>query len=160
MNKTMQAIGFNQHLPIDEEDSLFEFTLPVPLVKPHDLLVKVSAVSVNPVDVGVRKNGHGRLKKAKVIGWDAIGVVEEVGPQVTLFKRGDKVFYAGSFKRPGSNSEYQLVDERIVGHAPQKLTTAQSAAIPLTSLTAWEALFEQLERSILITTRKIKTKHS
>lgn len=145
MNKTMQAIGFNQHLPIDEKDSLFEFTLPVPLVKPHDLLVKVSAVSVNPVDVGVRKNGHGRLKKAKVIGWDAIGVVEEVGPQVTLFKRGDKVFYAGSFKRPGSNSEYQLVDERIVGHAPQKLTTAQSAAIPLTSLTAWEALFEQLE---------------
>lgn len=141
----MKAIGFNKHLPITEQDSLFEFEKPIPIAKQHDLLVKIMATSVNPVDVGVRKNGHGQLQKPKVIGWDAFGIVEDVGSEVTLFNKGDQVFYAGSFKRPGSNSEYQIVDERIVGHAPQQLAPAQIAAMPLTSLTAWEALFEQLE---------------
>ena len=141
----MKAIGFNEHLPIVNQDSLFEFEKPIPVAKQHDLLVKIMATSVNPVDVGIRKNGHGKLQKPKVIGWDAFGIVEDVGPEVTLFNKGDQVFYAGSFKRPGSNSEYQIVDERIVGHAPQQLAPAQIAAMPLTSLTAWEALFEQLE---------------
>lgn len=144
----MKAIGFTQHLNIENPESLFEFEEPIPSPKAHDLLVKVNAVSVNPVDVGVRKGGHGTLSTPKIIGWDACGIVKKVGTQVTLFHPGERVYYAGSFKRPGSNSEYQLVDERIVGHAPKLLTDEQSAAMPLTSLTAYEALFEQLELSL------------
>ena len=145
MKKMMRAIGFKKHLSIDEKESLVEFETVKPSAKGHDLLVKVEAVSVNPVDVGVRKGGNSTLKKPKIIGWDAVGTVESVGEKVSLFKEGEQVFYAGSFKRSGSNSEYQIVDERIVGHAPKSLTIAQAAAMPLTSLTAWEALFEQLE---------------
>ncbi|KRL05155.1 zinc-binding alcohol dehydrogenase family protein [Liquorilactobacillus oeni] len=145
MTKMMKAIGFKEHLPIEKENSLVEFKMPKPIAKGHDLLVKVAAVSVNPVDTGVRKSGHSTLKIPKVIGWDAVGTVVSVGEEASLFGKGDPVFYAGSFKRSGSNSECQLVDERIVGHAPTKLTIAQAAAMPLTSLTAWEALFEQLE---------------
>ncbi|KRN99261.1 zinc-binding alcohol dehydrogenase family protein [Companilactobacillus kimchiensis] len=140
----MKAIGFKEHLPIANKNSLIEFEIPTPKAEGHDLLVKVNAVSVNPVDVGVRKGGHGTLKQPKVIGWDAVGIVEETGSKVTLFNKGDRVFYAGSFIRPGSDSQYQLVDERIVGSAPSKLPDAKIAAMPLTSLTAWEALFEQL----------------
>ncbi|MFT8392804.1 MAG: zinc-binding alcohol dehydrogenase family protein [Liquorilactobacillus ghanensis] len=140
----MQAIGFQQHLPITAANSLFIFETLIPTPKGHDLLVEVNAVAVNPVDVGVRQSGHTTLKKPKILGWDAVGIVKKVGKDVTLFKPGERVFYAGSFKRPGCNSQYQLVDERIVGHAPQKLSNAQAAAIPLTALTAWEALFEQL----------------
>lgn len=145
MTTTMKAIGFKEHLPIESKNSLVEFELPKPAAKGHDLLIKVEAVSVNPVDIGVRKSGHGILKQPKIIGWDAVGIVASTGDKVSLFKEGDQVFYAGSFKRPGSNSEFQLVDERIVGHAPQNLSIQQAAAMPLTSLTAWEALFEQLE---------------
>ena len=141
----MKAIGFINHLPITATNSLYEFETPIPLAKDHDLLIKVNAVSVNPVDIGVRKNGHTTLQHPKIIGWDAVGIIEKIGSKVTLFKPGDKVFYAGSFIRPGSDSQYQLVDERIVGKAPTKLTDAQIAAMPLTSLTAWEALFEQLQ---------------
>lgn len=140
----MKAIGFTEHLNINNPKSLFLFNTPTPSPKEHDLLVKVNAVSVNPVDVSVRANGHGKLAKPKIIGWDACGIVEKVGNEVSLFAPGDRVYYAGSFKRPGSNSEYQLVDERIVGHAPQSLSDAEAAAMPLTSLTAYEALFEQL----------------
>ncbi|MBP2058728.1 zinc-binding alcohol dehydrogenase family protein [Lactobacillus colini] len=140
----MKAIGFTKHLNINNPNSLFEFEKDVPSPKGHDLLVKVSAVSVNPVDVIVRRSGHNTLNTPKVIGWDACGVVVKVGNKVSLFAPGDRVFYAGSFKRPGSNSEYQLVDERIVGSAPKKLSNAEAAAMPLTSLTAYEALFEQL----------------
>lgn len=143
----MKAIGFSEHLDIKDPKSLFEFETPKPTPKGHDLLVKVNAVSVNPVDVGVRRNGHGKLSKPKIIGWDACGIVEKVGSKVSLFSPGDRVYYAGSFKRSGSNSEYQLVDERIVGNAPKSLTDAQAAAMPLTSLTAYEALFEQLSLS-------------
>ncbi|MTV82813.1 zinc-binding alcohol dehydrogenase family protein [Secundilactobacillus folii] len=141
----MKAIGFTQSLPVSNENSLFEFDEPLPHATDHDLLVRVDGTSINPVDIGVRKSGRGIRKKPKVIGWDAVGQVIEIGEKVSLFKKGDHVFYAGSFKRPGSNSEYQLVDERIVGHAPQKLKNDQIAAMPLTSLTAWEALFEKLE---------------
>lgn len=143
----MKAIGFSEHLDIKDPKSLFEFETPTPTPKGHDLLVKVNAVSVNPVDVGVRRSGHGKLSKPKIIGWDACGIVEKVGSKVSLFSPGDRVYYAGSFKRSGSNSEYQLVDERIVGNAPKSLTDAQAAAMPLTSLTAYEALFEQLSLS-------------
>ena len=141
----MKAIGFKQHLPITNENSLFEFEEPTPTDNAHDLLVEVEGVSVNPVDVGVRKAGRGTRKTPRVIGWDAVGKVISIGDQVTLFKPGDRVFYAGSFKRPGSDSEYQLVDERIVGHAPEGMSNKKAAAMPLTSLTAWEALFEKLE---------------
>lgn len=145
MKDMMKAIGFKEHLPIEEENSLIEFKLPKPIAKGHDLLVEVSAVSVNPVDIGVRTSGHGILKEPKIIGWDAVGIVDSIGDNVSLFKKGDLVFYAGSFKRSGSDSQYQLVDERIVGHAPKNLIITQTAAMPLTSLTAWEVLFEQLE---------------
>lgn len=140
----MKAIGFKKHLNIDNPESLIDLEISIPVPKEHDLLVKNSAVSVNPVDVGVRKSGRTILKKPKVIGWDACGIVEKVGAKVTLFKPGDRVFYAGSFIRPGSNSEYQLVGERIVGHAPKELSDEEVAAMPLTSLTAYEALFEQM----------------
>ncbi len=140
----MQAIGFTKHLPITNEESLMAFNLPSPKPKPHDLCVQVTAVSVNPVDVGVRKGGRGQSKTPRILGWDAVGIVTGIGNGVTLFKPGDRVFYVGDFKRPGSNSEYQLVDERIVAKAPQNLTDAQAAAMPLTALTAWEALFEKL----------------
>lgn len=141
----MKAIGFKKHLKIDDHESLIDFEMKKPTAKGHDLLVKVNAVSVNPVDIGVRKGGHSVLKTPKVIGWDACGVVEEVGSKVSLFKPGDRVFYAGSFIRSGSDGEYQLVDERIVGHAPETLKDNEAAAMPLTSLTAYEALFEQMD---------------
>ena len=131
----MKAIGFKKHLKIDDPESLIDFEMKKPTAKGHDLLVKVNAVSVNPVDIGVRKGGHSVLKTPKAIGWDACGVVEEVGSKVSLFKPGDRIFYAGSFIRSGSDSEYQLVDERIVGHAPETLKDNEAAAMPLTSLT-------------------------
>lgn len=140
----MKAIGFTQHLPITDEHSLENITLPTPTPEGHDLLINVHAVSVNPVDTGTRGAGHGRLAHPKVIGWDAVGTVAGIGRDVTRFKIGDRVFYAGSYKRSGSDAEYQLVDERIVGHAPASLSDPQAAAMPLTSLTAWEALFEKL----------------
>lgn len=140
----MKIIGFTKHLPITDPSSLEEFTEEIPTPKGHDLLVKIIATSVNPVDVGVRGYGRGTLKQPKVIGWDAYGTVIQIGNQVSLFKPGDQVFYAGSFIRPGSDSDYQLVDERIVGHAPTKLSAAEIGVMPLTSLTAWEALFERL----------------
>lgn len=140
----MKAIGFTQHLDITDPSSLIDFETEKPSPKDHDLLVKVKAVSVNPVDIGVRKNGRGILKQPKIIGWDACGVVQAIGSKVTLFKPGDKVFYAGSFIRSGSDSEYQVVDERIVGDAPKNLKDDEIAAMPLTSLTAYEGLFEQM----------------
>lgn len=140
----MQAIGFTKHLTITNDKSLVAFNLPSPKPKPHDLCVQVTAASVNPVDVGVRKGDRGQLKMPRILGWDAVGIVTKIGKAVTLFKPGDRVFYVGDFKRPGSNSEYQLVDERIVAKAPQNLTDAQAAVMPLTALTAWEALFEKL----------------
>ncbi len=140
----MHAIGFTQHLPVTNTKAFEDFQIDKPVPQGHDLLVKVSATSVNPVDVQVRGNGRSHLKQPKVIGWDAYGTVEQTGNQVTLFSPDDRVFYAGSFIRPGSDSDYQLVDERLVGHAPTTISAGQIAGMPLTSLTAWEALFERL----------------
>ena len=142
--KNMKAIGFKEHLPIESEKSLVDINKEIPVVQGHDLLVKVNAVSVNPVDVSVRRNGRGQLKYPKIIGWDAVGTVLQIGNQVTNFKTGDRVWYAGSFIRPGSDEEFQLVDERIVGSAPVNLSDEQAATIPLVGLTAYESLFEQL----------------
>lgn len=144
----MHAIGFDRHLPIEDNHSFFDVTVPRPEPTGHDLLVQIIATSVNPVDTAVRRNMVGILEHPKVIGWDAYGIVTAVGNDVHDFQSGDRVFYAGSFKRSGTDSDYQLVDERIVGHAPTSLSPAEIAAMPLTSLTAWEALFEQMHLDI------------
>jgi zinc-binding alcohol dehydrogenase family protein len=140
----MKAIGYYRNLPISDPQSLVDLELPEPEPGPHDLLVEVHAVSVNPVDVKVRAKMAPEAGQPKVIGWDASGVVRAVGPDVTLFKPGDRVWYAGSLQRPGTNSELHVVDERIVGHMPQALNFAEAAALPLTTITAWELLFARL----------------
>ena len=140
----MKAVVYTQHgLPISDPQSLQEIDLPVPQAGPHDLLVEVRAVSVNPVDTKIRLGAA--VTEPRVLGWDASGIVRSVGSGVTLFKEGDEVFYAGSIVRPGSNAEFQLVDERIVGRKPATLDYAQSAALPLTSITTWELLFDRLK---------------
>lgn len=140
----MHAIGYTEHLPLTDPRSLYDFTLEKPTPTGHDLLVRVDAVSVNPVDlVGLQRDAPAPDVPA-VLGWDAVGIVERVGSAVSLFQPGDAVFYAGDFSRSGSDTDYHLVDERIVGHAPKTLSNAEAAAMPLTALTAWEALFEQL----------------
>ena len=140
----MRAIGYYQALPIDNADSLQDLTLPDPTPGPRDLLVRVKAISVNPVDTKVRKNAAPEAGRAKVLGWDAAGTVEAIGAGVTSFKVGDRVYYAGSITRPGANSELHAVDERIVALAPKTLDDAQAAALPLTTITAYELLFERL----------------
>ena len=143
----MKAVGYHQALPIDHPESLLDLQLPAPQsqdMAPHDLLVAVSAVSVNPVDTKVRRGRAPAPGQAEVLGWDAVGTVLAVGPQVTLFQPGDRVWYAGSITRPGSNAEQQLVDERIAARAPASLSDAQAAALPLTAITAWELLFDRL----------------
>jgi len=140
----MKAIGLTKYLPITDNASLVDVELPKPEAEGHDLLVSVRAISVNPVDTKVRAPKGGVEDPPRVLGWDAAGVVESVGPDVTLFAPGDEVFYAGSIMRPGTNSEFHLVDERIVGNKPKSLSFAEAAALPLTSITAWEALFDRL----------------
>ncbi|HWV74903.1 MAG TPA: zinc-binding alcohol dehydrogenase family protein [Pseudosphingobacterium sp.] len=142
----MKAIGFKTSLPILDKDSFIEFETTKPLPTGRDLLVKIAAVSVNPVDFKIRQNSAKDmiLASPKIIGWDAVGVVEAVGEGVSLFKVGDEVYYAGDITRSGSNAEYQLVDERIVGRKPKSLNTEEAAAIPLTALTAWEILFDRI----------------
>ena len=141
----MRAIGYTQSLPIDDPQSLVDLDLPKPEATGRDLLVEVKAVSVNPVDTKIRQRRADPDGKPQVLGWDASGVVVATGPDVTKFAVGDAVFYAGAIDRPGTNSEYHLVDERIVGHKPQSLDWAQAAALPLTSITAWETLFDRLD---------------
>ena len=140
----MKAVGYRRSLPITDEASLVDLQLPTPELRPHDLLVRVEAVSVNPVDVKVRVRAAPPEGQATVLGFDAAGVVEAVGPAVTRFKKGDAVFYAGAIDRQGSNAELQAVDERIVGPKPQSLSFADAVALPLTALTAWELLFDRL----------------
>lgn len=137
----VQAIGYPQAGPITADNALvtFETTLPEP--GPHDLLVAVQAVSVNPVDVKVRA-GMAVAETPRILGWDAAGVVQAVGAQVMRFQPGDEVFYAGDLMRPGSNATHQLVDERLVGRKPTALNFAEAAALPLTAITAWEILFD------------------
>ena len=148
----MKAVGLTRYLPITDADSLIDLDLPQPVPGAHDLIVKVEAVSVNPVDTKQR-NIKGKTGTevpnlaaggARVLGFDAAGTVHAVGSAVTLFKAGERVYYAGDVTRPGSNSEFHAVDERIVGHMPASLDFAQAAALPLTAITAWEALFDRL----------------
>ncbi len=139
----MKAIVYKQHgLPAENPRSLYDTDLDKPAPGPRDLLVKIRAVAVNPVDTKVRQGSP--TDHPRVLGWDAVGTVEAIGADVTLFKPGDAVYYAGSIARPGSYAEYGLVDERIAGRKPAKLTDAEAAALPLTSLTAWELLFDRL----------------
>lgn len=144
MPSRMKAVGFKKHLMLEEEESLFNFEQAIPEATGHDLLIKIEAIAVNPIDVSVRLNGTETYETPKVLGWDACGIVVAAGSEVSLFEEDDLVFYAGAFDRPGSNAEYQLVDERLVGHAPHGIDIAEIAAMPLTSLTAWESLFEKM----------------
>jgi len=141
----MRAVAYKQPQPISAETSLIDIDLPTPEAKGHDLLVEVKAVSVNPVDVKVRASAAPPEGEYKILGWDAAGIVRAVGPEVTMFKPGDEVFYAGAINRGGSNVEFHLVDERIVGAKPKSLDFAAAAALPLTSITAYEALFDRLK---------------
>ncbi|MBX2865615.1 MAG: zinc-binding alcohol dehydrogenase family protein [Leptolyngbyaceae cyanobacterium MAG.088] len=143
----MKAFGASQFLPAGHPDCFAECYLTVPEPGDRDLQVHVRAVSVNPVDCKVRASIQGRLMMPKILGWDVAGVVSAVGTQVTLFQPGDEIYYAGSIARPGGNSEYHVVDERIVGHKPKRLSFEESAALPLTTITAWESLFERLHIS-------------
>jgi len=140
----MKAIALTRYLLIDDPESLVDVELPRPSASGHDLLVRIEAVSVNPVDTKVRAPRPEVEAQPKVLGFDAAGVVEAIGADVTLFKPGDAVFYAGDITRSGSNAEYQLVDERIVGHKPRSLDFARAAALPLTSITAWELMFDRM----------------
>ncbi|AYM88818.1 zinc-binding alcohol dehydrogenase family protein [Pseudoalteromonas agarivorans] len=140
----MKAIGYQKSLPIENELSLQDIELETPTAHGHDILVEVKAVSVNPVDFKIRQAMPATEGEYKVIGWDATGVVKSVGENVSLFKPGDKVWYAGDITRSGSNAQFQLVDERIVGHMPSSLSYGEAAALPLTSITAWELLFDRL----------------
>lgn len=145
---TMKAVGLYKYLPIQHPESLIDLELEKPVPTGKDLLVKVSAISINPVDVKVRAPKDKLESAPKILGWDVAGVVEQVGVECTLFKPGDEVYYAGSITRPGGNSEYHLVDERITGQKPATLDFAHAAALPLTAITAWEALFERLGISL------------
>ena len=140
----MKAVGYRQSLPIDDPAALEDVTLDTPAPGPRDLLVKVQAVAVNPVDTKIRLSAAPEQGGIKVLGWDAVGVVEAVGDAVTLFRPGDAVWYAGDVSRQGCNAEYQCVDERIVGRKPENLSAADAAAMPLTTVTAWELLFDRL----------------
>ncbi len=140
----MKAVGYRTPGPIDHPDALVDITLDTPSAQGHDLLVRVEAVSVNPVDAKLRARRQ-PAGEYGVLGYDAAGVVVAAGPHARGFAAGDAVFYAGSLDRPGSNAEFQLVDARIVGHAPATLTMAEAAALPLTAITAWEMLFDRLE---------------
>lgn len=136
----MKAIGYSERGPISTPNAVVAFDADMPSPGPRDLLVEVKAVSVNPVDFKVRAN---RPPEGTVIlGWDAAGIVKEAGAEVTMFKPGDEVMYAGEFTRPGTNAEFQAVDERLVGRKPASISFADAAALPLTSITAWEMLFD------------------
>ena len=141
----MKAVGYRKSLPIDAQDALIDFETAKPEPRGRDIRVAVNAISANPVDYKVRKRAAPPEGETKILGFDASGVVDAVGPDVTLFKPGDEVFYAGSILRQGTNSEFHLVDERIVGRRPKTLSFAQAAALPLTSITAWELLFDRLD---------------
>lgn len=141
----MKAVGYKTPGALDREDALVDITLDKPSPSGRDLLVAVEAISVNPVDTKVRRSAPAPEGGWKVLGWDAVGKVVAVGDKVERFQPGDEVFYAGSITRPGANSEFHLVDERIVGHKPKTLSNTEAAALPLTAITAWEMLFDRLD---------------
>lgn len=140
----MKAVGLYRYLPIEHPESLLDLDLPAPVAAGRDLLVEVRAVSVNPVDTKQRAPKDQVETAPRVLGWDVAGVVKAAGPEATLFRPGDEVWYAGSIVRPGGNSELHLVDERIVGRKPRNLGFAEAAALPLTTITAWEAMFDRM----------------
>lgn len=141
----MKAVALTEYLPIDDPRSLFDTELPTPEPGKRDLLVRVKAISVNPVDTKVRAPKAGTEATPKILGWDAAGIVEAVGEDVENFKPGDEVYYAGDVTRPGSNAEFQLVDERIVSLKPSTLSFAEAAAFPLVTITAWESLYDRMQ---------------
>ncbi|EOQ67396.1 zinc-binding alcohol dehydrogenase family protein [Acinetobacter pittii] len=141
----MKGVAYQKAGPITSSEALVDIELDTPVAEGHDLLVRVQAVSVNPVDTKIRKNVSPENNQWKTLGWDAVGIVEAIGDKVTQFKIGDVVWYAGALNRQGSNSELQLVDERIVGHKPKTLEATKAAALPLTAITAWEMLFDRLQ---------------
>ncbi|MGV0167005.1 zinc-binding alcohol dehydrogenase family protein [Furfurilactobacillus sp. WILCCON 0119] len=156
--KKMNAIGFFENLSIDNEQSFIDAVLPTPEPQENDLLVEVKGISINPVDTKIRETlgvtptlppiaGYDPFhdsKDIKVIGYDAIGIVRAKGMEVTKFNIGDRVYYSGTTKRPGSHEQFQLVDENLAAVAPDSLTDAEAASLPLTSLAAYELLFEKL----------------
>jgi zinc-binding alcohol dehydrogenase family protein len=140
----MKAVGYTMLGALEREDALVDFEMETPVATGQDLLVRVEAISVNPVDYKIRNRRPPEGDLPNVLGWDAVGEVVEIGDAVTAFKPGDQVWYAGAIDRSGTNAEYHLVDERIVGHKPQTASTAEAAALPLTALTAYEMLFDRL----------------
>ena len=140
----MKAVALTRYLPIDDPQSLIDVELPKPVLGDQDLLVRVEAVSVNPVDTKIRSPKPQVEAQPKVLGYDAAGVIEAVGAAVDGFQPGDRVYYAGDVTRAGSNAQFQLVDARLAGHAPKSIDTADAAALPLTVLTAWELLFQRM----------------
>ncbi len=145
----MKAVGFKTSLPISESDSFIDFETQMPKPVGREILVKVKAIAINPVDYKIRQSAakDTLLDSPKIIGWDACGVIESIGNEVTLFKIGDEVYYAGDLTKPGCNASHQLIDERIVGKKPLNLTYEEAAAMPLTTLTAWEILFDRMRIS-------------
>lgn len=146
----MQTIAYQKPYPIDETNIFKMVEQATPIATGHDLLVAVNAISINPIDIKVRQRTAESNTAWKILGRDAVGQVVAIGEKVTNFKIGDQVFYAGTLNRDGSYAEFQLVDERIVGHKPQSLTDAEAAALPLTSITAFEMLFERLKVQDLV----------
>ncbi|MGV3635179.1 MAG: zinc-binding alcohol dehydrogenase family protein [Pseudorhodoplanes sp.] len=140
----MKAVGYHKSLPISEPQSLIDVDIPVPAPAGRDLRVSVKAISVNPVDTKMRMRSAPPEGSVAVLGWDVAGIVDATGPDAALFKPGDEVFYAGAIDRPGANAQLHLVDERIVGRKPRSLSFTEAAALPLTSITAWELLFDRL----------------
>lgn len=140
----MKAVGYFKPSPITAAEALVDLDIPEPQPGPRDLKVRIEAISVNPVDTKIRAGVAPPDGTPKILGWDAAGIVAEVGPEVTLFRPGDEVFYAGSIARPGTNAEFHTVDERIVGRKPRSLSWSEAAALPLTAITAWELLFDRL----------------
>ena len=140
----MKAVALTRYLPIDDPQSLLDVELPRPAPGEHDLLVRIEAVSVNPVDTKLRSPKPQVEAQPRVLGYDAAGTVEAVGESVSGFERGDRVYYAGDVTRAGSNAQFQLVDARLAGHAPRSIDAAAAAALPLTTLTAWELLFQRM----------------
>jgi NADPH:quinone reductase-like Zn-dependent oxidoreductase len=144
----MKAVGLYKHLPIEDPHSLVDLDVEQPEYPTgHDLLVAIRAISVNPVDTKVRKGTIPPMENEnipRILGWDAAEVVA-AGSDCTFFDEGDTVYYAGSISRPlGTNCEFHLVDERIVGRKPNSLSFEEAAAMPLTTITAWEALYDRL----------------
>lgn len=141
----MKAVGFYRNLPISDSESLVDVEIADPVPLERDLLIEVKAISVNPADVKQRQNAAPTDGQARIVGYDAVGTVVSIGTQVSKFKPGDEVFYAGAVNRPGTYAQYHVVDERVVGLKPASLSTVEAAALPLTSLTAWELLFDKLK---------------